>query len=264
MQKTTNTNDPDPVLTAVVKMVAYVRDNPQNDIELELRIGQFVSSGTFFPGYQHQNRPVVKRLLSRLTTTCEKKTQWTGKKQYVFIRAEYPQGIRQTCIPKHTDKTLTMKKRLGKIDISTDRVYDLRFSLCRETCVQPKNDHAIYEMVRKNKPESVRVMQRASFVETVPFSKSSSIQLQYDISKVSEQSNSKMSCTKNPCSYHCEIELVSQLQPLKDKDQESKENEYIARVMLSRGKALLGSYTIVADTSVPLPPPKLFLLNNDM
>lgn len=254
----------DNVFGSVVKMVEYVRERHKEDIEMELRIGQFTNNGEFFPGYQHQNKAVISRLLKRLEKNSKDINTWENVKQYVFIRAEYPNGIRQTCIPKQENsKTFSIKKRLGKVDISTDRIYDLRFSLCRETPVQISKDHAIHEMVKKNKPESVRVMQRASFTEEIPMG-DYKFKLQYDISKVSKQSQTKLSCTKYPCTYHCEIELLGKLLPLSDKDEENRQNEFIARSFISRGKALLGTFTLTPSGLVELPQPKLYLLNNDI
>ena len=252
----------DNVLSSVCKMVQYVREHHNEDIELELRIGQFTVNGEFFPGYQYQNRSVISRLIQRMEKNCESMGEWENNKQYMFIRAEYPNSVRQTCVP-NSPKVFTLKKRLGKVDISTDRIYDVRFSLCKETPIRLASNHAIHEMVKRDKPLSVRMIQRASFIETIKMG-SSSFKVQYDISKVSRQSNSKMTCTQHPCTYHCEIELIDSLTPMSDKLEEKRQNEFIAMSLISRGRALLGTHTITENGLMSLPQPKLFVLNNDI
>jgi hypothetical protein len=231
-------------------------------MELEMRIGQFTTGGQFTPGYTSENRHIIQRLLRRLEKNCQDKDNWTNDKQYMFIRAEYPNGIRRTCIPNNPDKTLLIeKKRLGKIDLNTDRNYDIRFSLCSEAVV---TSDQVLSMVKINKPESVRMIQRASFIETINLQDHQHFRLQYDISKVSKQSDDKMTCTKYPCSYQCELELIEKLQPLDDKAEEEKQNKFIARVMIDRSRALLGSYTITPNGLTALNTAKLCIVRSTL
>ena len=285
--------NPHEVLSSVTKMVSHVRQNDKDPIEMEVRVGHFTYGGEFSAGFSNMNTDeilqVINRLVNSLNKNCTQLKHWTKIPEFQMLRAVYPHNIRRTCVTG-TDQTpeqntLCIKSRIGKIDITTDRSPDLRFSICRETPINLHRDHAAYDSVTRNKPESVRIMQRASFVEVIPFdprqtypevdgkispAEHECFRLQFDISKVSPRASTKIetckgvkpSATNTTCAYHCEIELVTKLRPLQDKTESEQQDQFIAQSMINRAKALLGSYDIT--TGNLLPQPKLFLFSHEL
>lgn len=252
----------DEIISFIVQMVNKTRQE-EKSLELELRVGQFTPSNKFIAGYHFNHRVVINRLIDRMSTVCEERENWANKKQYMFMRAAYPSGIRQTCIP-NVQKTFSTKKVIEKLDLSSDRLYDLRISLSMEEPVNIKNNREIREMVKKRKPYSIRIIQRASFVETLPLDlEGGTFQLQFDISKVSPQAKNKLECTNQPCSYHCEIELLTPIAPSKSPEEELAQNRLIARSILARGRVLLGTHVLdEGGQSSRIQTAKVYMLNS--
>jgi hypothetical protein len=249
----------DLLLENFVKLVQTARDNNAKEMRLEVCIGQFLTNGNFVPGYNHRFRHVINRLLKRLEKNCEDFDYWNDVKKHVFIRANYPKGVTQTCDPNKVNRSFIIQKCVGSIDIRTSHPCDMRVKLSTETHVDPKKDSDICLLVRNNKPDSVRMLQRASFTETVYIDELCSFQLQFNISKISEPGSDKISCTNHPCAYHCQVELKDKLIPLLDKKLELEHNIFIANSILDRSRALLGTYQNTDAGILPLPVAKLYV-----
>lgn len=259
----------DPVHEAFVRMLKYARENHQENLEFEVRVGQFNNESEFLSGYTHDHVKLINRLMQRLqknTTHDELKQTWHMSEKFVVMRCEYDKGIRKTCRPNFPEEYM-MKKRVGKLDLMTNRQYHLRASLSKESPIDVQQPG--YEYLKKSAPNSMRYISRASFLETVPYVGSHSNELpsivfQYDISKVSESASTKKKCTESPCTYHCEIELKTKLIPIQDKNIENQHNSLIADLILARACALLGtSYLDSNQVLQPLPRAKLLLINKD-
>ena len=242
-----------------VKLVQTTRDNNAKKMKLEVCIGQFMTNGNFVPGYNHCFRHVINRLLKRLEKNCEDLDCWNDVRKHVFIRAKYPNGVIQTCDPNKENRSFIIQKCVDSIDVRTSHPCDLKVQLSTETPVDPQKDSDICYLVKNNKPDSVRMLQRASFTETVYIDETVSFQLQFNISKISEPGSDKFSCTTQPCVYHCQLELKDKLIPLLDKKLELEHNIFIAKSILDRSRALLGTYQNTDSGIYPLPVAKLYV-----
>lgn len=244
-------------------MIERVRSADQ-PLELEVRIGQFSNGNTFLTGYRHNERDLIKRLKERLEKNVSHLPNWTQPgMQSIFIRAEYENGIRQDCIPGSNQSKFNSKKCIEKLDLISDRAYDIRISLSEEFSIDTSQDTELCVSLKTKKPTSVRYIYRATYIEKVPIDEDGFFSLQYDISKVSQPSADKMDCTKAPCNYHCEIELLPGFKRLEDKREEMLQNEFIAKSLLARAKALLGTHIKLDNNNYKvLPCPRLKLLTN--
>ena len=146
-----------------------MRENSQKNLELEVRIGQFTSENDFISGYSAEFMSLITRMLKRLQKNTEvlKSTWKMVEPKYTMLRCEFDRGLRKTARPNFEEEYIT-KKRIGKIDILTDRQYHLRISLSEETKVDMVKSHPMYEVVKKQAPKSLRYIQRASFLEVIP------------------------------------------------------------------------------------------------
>ena len=288
----------DRVREALCRMVQYLRRNHAENLEFEIRLGQFTVDNEFEPGYRHEHLQVVSRLRTRLEnntkhpslSSCWKMTE----PMYLMIRCEYDGGVRKTCRNRDKDQPETeeymLKRRMGKVDILTDRPYHFRASVSRETKLNITPAHHMYKTVTQNPPKSLRYVMRASFLETVPAlpgvflgtDGNLPFAFQWDISKVSESGVTKRQATEGHCSYHCEFELRNKLLPIDDKETESQLNNLLVELVVARIRALAGSHIIeksaltlpTAETSAaapekaipstPLPPAQLSLLIKDV
>jgi len=260
----------DRVRESVLRMIQYMRTNHGENLELEVRVGQFTTDNQFHPGYTHEHLKVINRLLQRMQHNTEHETMkqhWSMEDKYMVMRCEYDKGVRKTCRPTFPE-TYMVKKRVGKIDMITDRQYHLRFSLSRETAIQLTRNHHLYDTVKRNPPKSVRYLLRASFVEKVPSLSGDSaddFSFQWDISKVSDTASNKKKSTESPCTYHCEIEVKTKLLPLADKEKEHQQDCLLADLLIARSKALLGTTYLQKDQPPrSLPPAKLVILTKDV
>lgn len=235
----------------VAQLVRYKRLHP--GVELEVRVGQFDRNHkNFVSGYHVNYQPVITRLLKRLGNTCQASVNWTDLGQSMYVVVEHSGGIRQVCHSDQTKKERVIRKsKIAQLDLKTDREYDLRVGLASEVAVDTEKP-AIFNEVRRGKPTSVRIVQRASFLEN-----SGPYTFRYDISKVSPATQNKMQCTNKPCFYHCEVELTSQLHAV---PASQHEDVCIAEMLLARGKALLGNHYITQSGNVKLPEPSLVVL----
>ncbi len=248
----------DRVRESVLKMVQYIRAHPAESLELEVRVGKFTSEHDFVAGYPKELIPLVTKLLSRLSKSAQvDPTRWQSIPKYQMIRAFHDKGLRQTCRPGH-EAEFTLKQQIGKLDLMTDRSYHLRVSLCKENTIEMTKNHPMYNTVTKNPPVSVRYVQRASFLETV----NSEIIFQWDISKTSSEAPNKIKAAESPCSYHCEVELKTKLAPLEDKVAEKSQDELITDLLLTRAQSFLGTTFVSKGQFLPLPPPKLVIINS--
>jgi hypothetical protein len=231
----------EPTLQEMVHHVRY-----SDTYELEIRLG-LVTERCFLSGYDHQYKHVVNRLITRLKRNCKLLPQWTMKDQYMFMRAEYEDGIRQTCMPGNGTSNYETKRNLQNVDlVCLSHPLDLRCSLSVETPVHPMS--SLYTQA----PKSVRVIQRATFHEEFCEKGHILCQFQYDVSKVTPKAKDKFKCTQSPCRYHCEIELTNTLHPIADKKEEERQDKCIARALLFRGGSFLGTHTM-DGIKLPLP-----------
>lgn len=262
----------DKVKDSVVRMIKYMRSNSNDNLELEVRVGQFTTENDFQSGYSFDHLKLINRMLQRLqknTEHPELKSRWTMEPKYMMMRCEYDGGLRKTCRPSFPEEYM-IKKRVGKIDVLTDRQYHLRFSLSRESKVELTKNHQFYEMVKQKPPLSVRYVYRANFTETVPALSGKSEDdyvFNWEIAKVSDSASNKKKSTEQPASYHCELELKTKLLPIEDKDEENQKNSLLADLIISRGRSLLGT-TYIESSQPPsfriLPTAKLTLLTKDV
>lgn len=260
----------DPVRASVLKMVKYTRSQ-QEPLELEIRVGQFDASNKFTPGFETAHRELLGRLAKRFTNNVKNVGHpdlrghiWTSEKPYLFTRCEYPHGLRQTCRPPN-DQTFNKKKQIGKIDFSSDRQYQIRFCLSKETDVVMNEDHPAYATVQRGAPNSLRFVQRQSFVETIPPLQPHVpvLKFQWDLSKVSPSAPTKKNATNVPCRYHCEIELITPLTTLGSEQLDNQHDELVTDMLLSRARAVLGTSYIQNQQHTSLPLAQLFILKKE-
>lgn len=259
----------DRVRDSVVRMIQYMRANHTQNMELEIRVGKFSTDNCFHPGFSADHRILINRMGNRMhknTIHPEMKHLWSSTPQSLVMRCEYEKGVRKTVKPNHEEEII-VKQRIGKIDITTDREYHLRFSLSRETKINLTPKHHLFNTVNQGPPLSVRYLMRSTFTEKIPSvtkDPEDDFCLQWDISKVSERAATKEKSTKSPCTFHCEIELKSQLKPLADKAKEEQQDQLLADLLLARARAVLGTSYIQGDSLRPLPPAKLMILTKDV
>jgi hypothetical protein len=246
----------DPVIRSLAALVDFVRNSP-DQLELEIRVGAFGQDHSFTPGYSHV--PVISKMMKRLRNNTLKLKTWTElAKVPIFNSGEYPNNVRKR-VPLNQ---LITKRKLAKIDIQSDRGMGLRVCLSSEI---PVTDPQVIQDCEKNAPISLRIINRASFVQKISFSNGFEFSVQYDISKVSQPAANKLECTKNPACYHCEVELKTPLAKLGDAETELRQNQMIAYGLLSCAKTFLGTHRLVEnDTSERLPPPSLVILSQTL
>lgn len=261
----------DQLKQALIRMIQHIRDNPDKNIELEVRVGQFTSENNFKAGYSHEHLKLIYRMLQRLTKNTkheELKKTWTKEPEYMMMRCEYPDDLRKTCRPPFPEEYM-IKKKYEKIDVLTDRQYHLRFSLSDEQKNDITKNPTLYESIKQNPPTSVRYIYKHCFQEIVPActdikdakdtgntkdakdTKEETIIFHWEISKVSDPAPNKKKSTETPCTYHCELELKTKLLPIQNETEAMLKNTLLADLILSRAKALLGTTYIVV-----LQPPK--------
>lgn len=263
----------DEILTVTKKFVQLVRSHgnvsrlspSQNNsvYELEARVGKFNSNGTFTAGITNQYRAVVSKLLSRFEQNCKDDPQhWQKVPQDLIVKTDYPGCLRHIATPQTGASSLLIKKRIDQLDTVTDRHCDLRFSLSEEVTIENNIEkEACLQRMSVEKSECVRIVQRASFIETVDVDIVGYFKFRYDISKISE----KVDCetkdqTSIPSTYHFEVELLSDnLDISVDKEIQNRHDEYLATCLLHRARALLGTSLQTATGIVILPQPSLYI-----
>lgn len=243
------------VLSNVSAYVSEYIASPKN-MELEFRIGQIRpdNTGVFDLGYRHPRvLDIVGSLIKRLGNMAGTKEYWQSVPQYHMIRVWHAEHIRQTCRVTNNDTKTTeevhhIKQQYKCSTIRTSRPQDLQIVLSAMTEL-PKTFRRkpikVRSILEQQKPHSMEVVQRASFIETVGFGKSQELQFQlkYDISKVSAPGKNKFECTMGQATYQCELELYKTPDFPRDMSSNLKQDvvAHIARVFLSRAKSLLGT-----------------------
>jgi hypothetical protein len=218
---------------------------------LEVRLGRYDAANTFMPGFRHDNTAVVQRLMRRLTANCRDKPNWKAVDQYLFLRSYYPDGIRCTHAPDRTDVGgYQTKRRVAGMDLTTNRPHHMCVSLMEHKDVDASGDARLTEMLKRDRPESMRLLQRASFVETVQMGQRH-LQLRYDISKVSPSKSDKKHCTSAPCNYHFGLKVESALSALGGKEEEDTEDAFIVEALLARMRAMLGTHHAKSHKALP-------------
>ncbi len=253
------------VKDAIVRTIQFLRNNKDDDIELEVRVGQYTSENEFISGYTAEHQKLVSRMIKRFQKSCEMNGErWRAEseKPISMMRSEYEKGIRMTSIPNRPTK-YDMKQRIINLDIMTDRQFHLRTSLSKENKVDTATENAC----KTQEPKSIRLMQRMTFYETVPgYGDFPTVVFAFDITKVSGNGRTKIESTKGDASYHCELELKTKLLPLEDKAKEASQDSLIGDMIIARARALLGTSYMDGASGIlrPLPPPELILINKDL
>jgi hypothetical protein len=245
----------DPIFISVCDLVCYLRNHNSEPLELEIRVGLFGQDNTFNPGYSHV--ALMKRMMLRLQNNCAKLKNWTKLDDFKFLTSEFPNNLRKRTCPQ-TTPILIEKKKLAKLDLSSNRIMGLRVCLSNEI---PVTDSKRITECEKIEPLSMRIVHRASFVEKVCFD-NFSVSFQYDISKVSSAARNKIECTKTPASYQCEIEIKDKLIKLGNEQEELRQNRLIAFTFLNNAKTFLGTHKLVSnDVSERLCQPSLAIIS---
>jgi mRNA capping enzyme, beta chain len=248
----------DPLLQSITEFVAYMRSKNSENLELEIRVGSFASDQTFHPGYSHV--PLMRRMTKRLETNCSKLNSWTALPQISFLSGEYLNNIRKRVAPQQIP-IIIQKRKLAKIDISSDRLMGLRVSLSEEIPVAASK--LLDAQNKEQEPIQVRCIYRASFQQKIHFNNKFSVLVQYDISKVSTGAPNKLECTKTPAQYHCEVELKDKLIKLGNPDEERIQNQCIAYALLQCAKTFLGTHKMVnGEISERLNQPLLTMISS--
>lgn len=266
-------NEKNIVQDELIGLIQYVREHAQENIEFEVRLGQFTTENEFESGFQLKDMQLFVSLKNRIENNVKKLKQWKIEATpYVMMRCEYEGGVRKTC--KDSQTTYMIKRRLKKLDIRTDRPLHFRVSVSRETKLNINPSHYMYETVTKKPPKSVRYIHRMSFREsTYVQTEKDEITFQWDLSKVSPAEPTKKKTTEKPCTYHVEFELVTQLKRLESPEKEAESNEILANLIMERIRALSGTHTkeVKEDipdkkiiSFIPLPPTGLYLVAKDV
>lgn len=255
----------DPMVTAVAECFQSMRENANATWELEIRQGVInYQNGDFAAGLPQTKYAVLKRLLTRLKNNVkEEGNRWTNLPVQKYLRAYYPDNIRgktpfveQDAMATQKAKLLTehMRKTVDrKITVRTDREVDFRCALSREEKLELLPHHKDYAKVMHSNPLMTRVVMRESFIEKITEDWS----FQYDLSRVSDEMKNKGD-VNNKFTLEIELEFRGTLKRLPDRALEQEENEMLARLMLDRAVALLGTYYIRSETQwEELPPPRL-------
>ena len=251
------------VRESLLKLVQYVRKNYKEELELEVRVGQYTTDSLdFISGYAHEHLKVVNRLIQRI----EKNTQvlhdtWTvADQKHMLIRCDYANNIRKTCRDQHEEEYME-KKRIFKLDLLSNRQYHIRVAVSRETKLKE-----IPVSLTKEAPKSVRYLLRASFKERIPSfaTQFPELEFRYDLSKVSESAKNKQKAAERPCAYHVELELLTRLLPIENKELEAQQDLLITDMIIVRMQAILGGYKIdEAGNNTPLPPASFKIFSKD-
>jgi hypothetical protein len=259
-----------PVKESLMRMLKYMRNNSQENLELEVRVGQFSNESEFQSGYTREHLQIIPRLLARLqknTEHPELKKFWTSEPKYMLMRLQFDNDLRRTIRPSFP-ADFVVKKRIGKLDILTDRQYHLRVSLSRENTIEITKAHPMYDTVTKHPPKSVRYIYRAVFTEKVPSVSGhddENYTFNWEISKVSNSAGNKKKSTETECFYHCELELCTKLSPIANTEEETEKNSLLADLILARAKALLGTtYYDNTNSLKKIPDSRLTLLTKDI
>jgi len=243
----------------------YVRQHHEQETELEVRIGRYNKDGHFEPGYHEEEIQVVQRLTKSLDTqTAEHPIQWRRcEMDEQMIRSDFGNGIRLTSHADGKAEYICKTVVSGESEdvFASNRPMSFRVRLSRE---EPLNlaDPTNHALVKQKAPLSVRAMRRRSYIETAAVG-SETVVFRYDVSKVSNpMPNKKQACDpKNISRYHVELELVTKLLPLSDKECEAQQNQLIAESFLHRTKLLLGSFAWKGDQKQALLPVQLSLVH---
>jgi len=250
----------DEIIKSIITFLQYMRSAPSTDrLELEFRVGEFMTDQSFVSGYDAKHIDVTKRIRAALIDATKlnpqrwkltEGSQHSVKHMYGPVRRISYTTTDADGKKKVVREVVQHKQRVSSLDVYTDRPYHLRCRLSRETDVKDPIDLSKI-------PDSVQVVQRMSVQEFVPMGSSSDggLVVQWDISKVTPSSSNKKEACDLPCRYHCELELITQLHKLDDPELEANQDSFIARSLVERASWLLGTHS----GTTPLPPPKLIV-----
>ncbi len=226
----------DSVTESLTALIDSCKTHP--NYELEIRLGKF--SPHFEPGMPNDCMAFIKRLNTRLKYKArENPGRWRLVAEHVFMRPRYANNVRGTCAP-NVKSVFVRKTALSHIDLPVgNRAFDLRVALSEETPINLNERPDVADTVQRSAPESVQYVQRASYQEVL---RDGSV-LQYDVSKVSKEMPNKFQATQHAPTYQVELELVSANGPSID----------IARTMLARAMALLGTHRFGTNEALPRP-----------
>jgi len=244
------------VEAAVTRLVEYMRENADDNLELEIGVGRHGggSGGQFDSGYQHTHRTLITELMQRLgnNATRANDPRWRADEMVTILKSYYDNDVVKESVGSRA--TFMRKEKLFAVDIETDLEYSLRVRLARETPMLVADD----DLLTRVRVKSLRFINRVSFHEQMPAESESALDLafQWDLSKVSRAAPTKLESAQHPCSYHAEVELKTKLPPpTADRQLDADINSIVARALLARGRALLGTvYLNKKNQLVPLNP----------
>jgi hypothetical protein len=221
------------VVSTVSKLVQQVRPAINEDDktrELEIRVGRFDASG-FSPGYTSHHKTIVRHLLGALrTSVAVDGGTWSYVGKCVYVRYLYAGGLRRTTV-KGGGTQITHKTVDARADLyCRSRDYDLRVGLATEA----STDSTLKDLPKKAYRE--HLVERESFREHVPGAVP--LVFQYDISKATRN----LSNSPYICDYHVEVELVTTLPPSRGTAEDMALDRRVAKLLLTRGVTLLGTY----------------------
>ncbi len=253
------------VLGAITDMISYSRSHIGS--EFAIRVGCFTPQGDFINGYQIEHMSLISKLRKCMQKTCQEKSNWTLEPDVLLMRADYTDKVRSTTmvLKNVKDPLVTSKTRIQRLGLTSNRIYDLLASITKEVPINPEVGSEVYKIIQRKEPISVRFIEKGVYYENVSYG-DVNIKLRYEITKVSPKGPTKMASTGKPCSYNCSVTLadvcrvgagVSQPPSLVE---EKNLNGVIAKLMISRASALLGSYTLANGQLTKLENIKLDLL----
>lgn len=230
---------------------------------LKVSIGQLGRGSCFTPGFSAQTS--ATRLILRLGKNCERYENWTKRQQFVYIECDYGNNIyQQTTSPNTKVHTYSIRNLVDTVDISTDRFHDLQLTIDHSVDAHISKNKAVYDVVKTNKPVSIRIIQDASFVENISPVENFHVSFKYSILKVSSKGTNKLDCTRERCAYHCtvSVETCNDTSNVTTPPAEiRRQNNFVARSLLLRATAILGSHVLTEKGSVGMPDARLLIVN---
>lgn len=250
------------VRNSVEHMLQYIRSHGHEDLELEFRIGQLDERGQFKAGYAEEDAIAVKRLEAALKIKVDRCSNWKAVAPYKMLKADFGNHLQQVAFEHGVGTIYQYKTAVETRDVlAHNRPISFRVRLSKEERVDLSKKPDIHAMVKQTQPLSVRLCLRHSFTETIALGEEE-IMVRYDITRTTLPCKTKIEAFKAPAVFQVELELVSKLRPWSDKTLESDQNRAIAKALLARAVALLGSYAVESNEErKALQPPKIAILH---
>ncbi len=249
------------VRNSVEHMLQYVRSHSHENLELEIRIGQFDERGQFKAGYAEEDAIAVKRLETSLKVKVDQASNWKAVPPVKMLKADFGNHLQQVAFEHGVGTIYQYKTTVETRDVfAHNRPLSFRIRLSKEDRVDLSKKPDVHALVKQTQPLSVRLCLRHSFTETMTLG-SEEVMVRYDITRTTLPCKTKIEAFKAAAIFQVELELVSKLRPWSDKTVESDQNRLVAQALLARAVALLGSFTVENDQRRALLPPRIALLH---